>query len=243
VIGMNSMVYTTSGGYQGVSFALPIDVVMRIAEQLRASGQVVRGQLGLSVQEVTPGLAQAFGLDRVIGALVVRVAAGSKADIAGVHVGDIVLGVGDEPEMRYAEIQRRVEEHAPGTAIGLTVWRERKLRAVAIEVTATTTPSAGAVSIPVAGDRLGIVLSQTHESGDPWRMENGVEVRESHGMALRAGIAPGDRILSVNERPVRGIADYRAALERLQANSYVALLIWRDGTVRFLALGSAGAVR
>ena len=243
VIGMNSMVYTTSGGYQGVSFALPIDVVMRIAEQLRASGQVVRGQLGLSVQEVTPGLAQAFGLDRVIGALVVRVAAGSKADIAGVHVGDIVLGVGDEPEMRYAEIQRRVEEHAPGTAIGLTVWRERKLRAVAIEVTATTTPSAGAVSIPVAGDRLGIVLSQTHESGDPWRMENGVEVRESHGMALRAGIAPGDRILSVNERPVRGIADYRAALERLQANGYVALLIWRDGTVRFFALGSAGAAR
>jgi Trypsin-like serine proteases, typically periplasmic, contain C-terminal PDZ domain len=243
VIGINSMVYTMSGGYQGVSFALPIDVAMGIARQLRAGGRVVRGELGLSVQEVTPGLAQAFGLQRAIGAIVVRVARGGTADVAGMRVGDIVLGVGDAAEMSYAAIQRTVEEHAPGTRLVLAVWRDRMVRAVAVEVTANATPSPTTAPAQPQGDRLGIVLAPAQQAEGRQRAENGVEVREAHGMALRAGIAPGDRILSVNETPVRGAAEYRAALERLPADGYVALLVLRDGALSFFALGSTGPAR
>lgn len=243
VIGMNSMVYTMSGGYQGVSFALPIDVAMGVVRQLQAGGQVVRGELGLSVQEVTPGLAQAFGLQRAVGAIVVRVARGSTADVAGMRVGDIVLGVGDDAEMSYAAIQRTIEKHSAGTRLALAVWRNRQVRAVAVAVTATANSTPGTAPTPPEGDRLGIVLAPAQPGDGRQRAQNGVEVRGAHGMALRAGIAPGDRILSVNETPVREAAEYRAALARLPVDGYVALLVLRDGALSFFALGSNGPAR
>jgi serine protease Do len=243
VIGINSMVYTTSGVYQGVSFALPIDVAMGIAGQLRTSGRVVRGQLGLSVQEVTPGLAQAFGLQRTAGALVARVARGSTAEGAGMRVGDIVLGIGRDDELSYGEIQRRVEEQPPGTTIALEVWRERALRQVEVAVGALVERSPGPAPDSGQGDRLGIVLAQVPSSGGVSGEGGVLEVRESHGAALRAGISVGDGILSVNGTAVHRVAEYEAALAKVPARDYVALLVLRDGGVHFFALGAPAGER
>jgi len=243
VIGINSMVYTTSGGYQGVSFALPIDVAMRIAGQLRTSGRVVRGQLGLSVQEVTPGLAQAFGLQSTSGALVARVARDSTAEVAGMRVGDIVLGIDRDAELSYGEIQRRVEEQPPGTTLALVVWRDRALRRVDVAVGALVAQSPGAVPDSKQGDRLGIVLAQVPSPAGASGERGALEVREAHGMALRAGITVGDRILSVNGTAVHRIAEYEAVLARLPARDYVALLVLRDGGVQFFALGASAGER
>ena len=243
VIGINSMVYTTSGGYQGVSFALPIDVAMRIAGQLRAGGRVVRGQIGVSVQEVTPGLAQAFGLRRASGALVARVFRGSTAEAAGIRVGDIVLGIGRDAELSYAEIQRRVEEQPPGTTLSLVVWRDRVERRMDVAVGAHIAQHAARAPGSGQGDRLGIVLAQVGSTAGAAGEGGHLEVREAHGMALRAGISVGDRILSVNGTVVHRIADYEAALARLPANDYVALLVLRDGGVQFFALGASARER
>jgi serine protease Do len=243
VIGINSMVYTTSGGYQGVSFALPIDVAIRIAGQLRASGRVVRGQLGMSVQEVTPGLAQAFGLQRPAGALVARVARGSTAEVADMRVGDIVLGIGRDAELSYAEIQRRVEEQPPGTTLALVVWRDRALRRVDVAVGAHVAKRPAAAPDSRQGDRLGIVLAQVQSPAGASGEGGVLEVREAHGMALRAGISVGDRILSVNGTAVQRIAEYEAALAKLPTHDYVALLVLRDGGVHFFALGASSGAR
>ncbi len=243
VIGINSMVYTTSGGYQGVSFALPIDVAMRIAGQLRTTGRVVRGQLGLSVQEVTRGLAEAFGLERTAGALVARVGRGSTAEAAGMRVGDIVLGIDGDAELSYADIQRRIEEQPPGTTVSLVVWRDRVLRRVDVAVGALIVHSPNAAPESKQGDRLGIVLAQVALPAGASGEGGALEVRESHGMALRAGISVGDRILSVNGTAVHRLAEYEAALAKLPPRGYVALLVLRDGGVQFFALGAAAGER
>ncbi|MDR6855764.1 S1-C subfamily serine protease [Variovorax guangxiensis] len=113
VVGLNSMAYSTSGGYMGVSFSLPIDTAMRIASELRAIGRVTRGQSGARTQALTPDLAPAFGLDAALGALIVRVDAGGPAATAGLRSGDVVLGVDGVAAMAYSEIQERWRLHVP----------------------------------------------------------------------------------------------------------------------------------
>jgi hypothetical protein len=161
---MNSMVYTTSGGYMGVSFAMPIDVVMAVADQLRVQGQVVRGQLGLSVQELTVGLAHAFGLPGAgtQGALVSRVKRGSMAERAGLRLGDVILGFDARTDMSYAEIELGIAAKRAGDVAALSVWRAGAVKRIDVEVTArASTPTLTAPVVPRAprGDRLGLVFS------------------------------------------------------------------------------------
>ncbi len=240
VVGINSMVYTMSGGYQGVSFALPIDAAMSVARQLRERGRVVRGQLGLGVQEMTPTLALAFGLSRAAGAIVVSTAGGGPAERAGLRVGDIVLGVGERDDMRYADIQQAIADRTPGTTVQVGVWRSGTLRRVAIEVTELANASALPPVEPRQGDRLGLIVAEAPPRAVPGADDAVLEVREAHGIALRAGIGAGDRILRVNDTVVRRLADYRGALARVPLDSYVALLVLRDGRMRYFALGDPG---
>lgn len=240
VVGINSMVYTTSGGYQGVSFALPIDTALAIARQLRERGRVVRGQLGVGVQEVTLPLAQAFGLPRTAGAVVVSVARGAPAESGGLRVGDILLGVDGRDDMSHAELQQAVANRPPGTTVRLNVWRGGAVRAIAVEVVEKGAPETVAQAEPHAGDRLGLVVADGAGTAAAGSGGNLLEVREAHGVALRAGLGAGDRIVRVNDTIVRGVADYRAALARVPADSYIALLVLRDGRMRYFALGDPG---
>jgi serine protease Do len=244
VVGMNSMVYTTSGGYMGVSFAMPIDVVMGIADQLRVQGKVVRGTLGLTVQELTVGLAHAFGLPGAgaHGALVSRVRPGSMAERAGIRLGDIVLGFDGRAEMTYAEIQLGIFAKQAGEIAALSVWRSGGVKRIDVEVTARTaapTLTGPAPTREPVGDRLGLVVSKPAVAGAANADgEAGIEVAEAYGAALRAGIGAGDRIAAINDRAVRGLEDYDEALARLPRGAIAALLVVRDGRRRYFALAT-----
>jgi serine protease Do len=244
VVGMNSMVYTSSGGYMGVSFAMPIDLVMGVVEELRSQGRVVRGQLGLSIQELTVGLAHAFGVPGagVHGALVSRVRRGAMAERAGVRLGDVILGFGGRSDMSYDEIQRGIEAKRAGERVALNIWRGGAVKRIDVEVTARATPPA--LSPPplareAIGDRLGLVLaSQTPRPLVPGDDGSGIEIVEAHGAALRAGLGAGDRILALNDLPIRSVTDYDRALARLPSGAIAALLIERDGLRRYFALAT-----
>jgi len=239
VVGMSAMVATSSGGYMGVSFALPIDVAMNVAEKLRTQGKVIRGQLGARVQEVTPGLAGAFGRPDTAGALVTRVDRGSSAERAGLRMGDIVLGIGGREAMSFAELQQAVAATPPGTRLPVTVWRAGAARQVALDISPVESGSA-----PIApeearapGDRLGLVLAESPYSGGAISSAGTrVEVRESHGAALRAGIAAGDVIVAVNDQQTDRLSSYEAALARVASHPYVAVLVMRRARLQYFAL-------
>jgi serine protease Do len=238
VIGMSSMVYTSSGGFMGVSFALPIDVAMDVAGRLRTDGRVVRGQLGARVQEVTFALARAFGRSDANGALVTRVDPGSAAERAGLKTGDIVVAVGDRPPMSYSELQQAISATAPATRLPLAVWRGGALRRVAVDIGALDSgpPRIDTVARE-RGDRLGLVVVETSAPGQTaLGPAIRLEVREAHGSALRAGVGVGDVVLALNDVPVTRLTGYQAELSRIAPDAYVALLIVRHGRFQYFAL-------
>jgi len=241
VVGMSAMVYTSSGGYMGVSFAMPIDVAMDVAHRLRTHGRVVRGELGARVQEVTLALARAFGRSDAAGALITRVDRGGAAERAGLKTGDIILAAGERQAMTFAELQQAVAATTPGTRLPLAVWRAGALRRMAIEIAALDSgaPPIQNEETPARGDRLGLVVVETPARGDTSFSANAarLEVRESHGAALRAGIGPGDVIVALNEVPLDRLAVYRAALGRLKPDGYVAVLVLRQGRLQYFAIG------
>ncbi|MBS1173830.1 MAG: mucD, partial [Proteobacteria bacterium] len=132
VIGINSQIYSRTGGYQGLSFAIPIDVAMQVSDQLRSTGRVSRGKLGVVIQPVTPELAQSFGLDRPVGALVASVERGSPAERAGVLAGDVVLAVNGTPVEANVDLARIIGGFRPGQTVMLRVWRQAAVRDVPV---------------------------------------------------------------------------------------------------------------
>ena len=236
VVGMSAMVYTSSGGFMGVSFALPIDVAMEVAGRLRTEGRVVRGQLGARVQEVTLALARAFGRSDAAGALVTRVDRGSAAERAGLKMGDIVISVGEQPPMSFGELQQAVAATAPGTRLPLAVWRAGALRRIPIDIGALDSgaPPIQGGEAHGRGDRLGLVVVETlprAETSGPR-----LEVREAHGAALRAGIGAGDVIVALNDVPLDRLAVYQSELSRIRPDAHVALLVMRQGRFQYFAL-------
>ena len=236
VVGMSAMVYTSSGGYMGVSFALPIDVAMDVADRLRTDGRVVRGQLGARVQEVTLALARAFGRSDAAGALVTRVDRGSAAERAGLKLGDIVISVGERPPMSFAELQVAVAATAPGTRLPLAVWRAGALRWITIDIGAldSGSPPVQGGEVHGRGDRLGLMVVESARSAETKGPR--LEVREAHGAALRAGIGAGDVIVALNDVPLDRLVRYQSELSRLRPDATVALLVMREGRLQYFAV-------
>lgn len=239
VVGLNSMIYSSSGEYVGLSFSLPIDEAMRVVAELLASGHVTRGQLGAGVQPVTPELARAFGLEQAAGALVTRVDAGTAVALSGLRSGDIILAVDARAPMTFPEIQQRVASSRPGSTMALTVWRSSGVVRLSVPVAAAAVelpPGLSEASSYEAEPRLGLKLVE--RTGDPSRggLPAGLYVQGASGAARRSGIEFGDAVLGVNQTMVSSLAEFDAALKAAAGRDLVALLVRRGTVVNFVPI-------
>jgi serine protease Do len=234
VVGINSQIYSRSGGYQGVSFAIPIDVAMNVGEQLQATGHVSRGKLGVGVQGVDQALAESFGLDTPRGALVSSVERGGPADEAGLKEGDVILAFDGQPVDSAGQLPAAVAAARPGSKVELQVWREGASRNIEVQLGEVTDGNKVATSTEAAeGGRLGVMvrpLSPAELSSA--QVEAGLVVEEVAGAAAEAGIQPGDVVLSANGRPVGDVEQLRSIVAT--AKNHVALLVQRGNARIFV---------
>ena len=231
VVAINSMIYSGSGGYMGLSFAVPINLAMHVADQLRATGTVRRARLGAEFQEMTPALAQSFGLAQASGALVVKVEPNSPAQRAGLRTGDIVTAIDATALSHFSELLQQIAGRTPGTRTSLQIWRGGAAHAIwatlSEELTAKPqTPSAIAAEW---NDGLGLSLGELSPTRRlQLRIGGGLLVRESTGLARSEGIRAGDLVLAINSQRLDSVEDYRRTLSRLPTGHTVALLVMRD---------------
>ncbi|MCD6041077.1 MAG: putative serine protease, MucD [Burkholderiales bacterium] len=226
VIGINSQIYSRTGGFQGLAFAVPIDVAANVKMQLVSYGRVERGRVGVSIQEVTQSLAQSFGLDRPRGALVSQVEKDSPAEKAGLRPGDVLLGVNGKTIERSAEVPPLVAAVKPGSKATFDVWRDKGKRQVTVTVgqLPVEQASAGAPRGDAAETgKLGLAVRPSEE---------GLVVENASGAAARAGIRAGDVVTAVNGKPVKSVDELKAAAEK--SNGTVALLVRRGEASLFV---------
>jgi serine protease Do len=226
VIGINSQIYTTSGGYQGLSFAIPIEVATRIENQLLAHGKVTRGFVGVTIQDLTPALASSFGLEKPQGALVSSVAPESPAAKAGVESGDVILKFDGREVKRSSDLPPMVSEAAPGARASLQVWRGGKSH----DLTVTVGDSPGQKIASKAGSadqgKLGLAVRPlTPDERQQDGVQGGLVVENAAGPAARAGIQPGDVVLALNGTRVQSVEQLRGLLSH--AGKQVAVLVQR----------------
>jgi serine protease Do len=239
VVGINSMVFSLTGGYMGVSFSVPIDLAIRIADDLRSFGRVTRGQLGAKIQEVTPDLARSFGLAAARGALVLRVVRDSPAERSGLRSGDVVLGIEGRGDASYVQLQQDVAAARPGQTLALNVWRRGAVQRVVLMVgeAPADLPARAEAVHGLREERLGLSLGELPAARrDRLGVDGGVSVLEARGAASLGGILSDDLIVAVGDRPVRDIAAFDAALSAAPTDRPVALLVLRAGTLAFLAV-------
>ena len=237
VVGINSQIYSRSGGFMGISFAIPIDTAMNVAEQLKTDGKVQRGQLGVVIQEVTHDLAKSFGLDKPTGALVSKVLPNSPASAAGLQVGDIIRGVNGKEIVSSGDLPVIVGSTAPGKEVKLQIWRQRAELEVGV-----TLGSAGDISQSAAGKpeaevsgagsenfnlpEAGLVLSA--------EADGRIIIVRTDGAAARAGLQRGDVIREIAGMAVHSREEVSQAFAKGGKN--LPVLIQREGTTLFLAL-------
>jgi len=234
VIGINSQIYSQTGGYQGLSFAIPIDVAIRVQEQLVKHGKVTRGRLGISVQELNQGLAASFGLKTPRGALVSTVEAGGPAEKAGLQAGDIIIKLGDKEIEHSNDLPVLVADITPGSKTTLEVIRKGNSKTLNITVgemkTAKVVREPNRASDP---GRLGVsVRALNAEELASVGLQSGLLIEDVTGPAARAGVQEGDVILALNGNPVRTGDELRDLVKN--AGKHIALLVWRDSARIFI---------
>jgi serine protease Do len=235
VVGINSQIYSRSGGYMGVSFSIPIDVAMQVGQQLQTTGHVTRGKLGVVIQNVTQGLADSFGLPQPEGALVSSVEKGGPAEHAGIQPGDVILKLNGQPLKDSTELPVQIAAIAPGTSVELEVWRNHASRTMEVKLGAMEdqrTASTGAGDHNDGG-KLGLAVRplspQERQQGN---VKGGLLVERASGPAAEAGIQPGDVVLAANGAPINNAEDLRGAVEK--SKGHIALLIQRGDARLFV---------
>jgi serine protease Do len=235
VVGINSQIYSQTGGYQGLSFAIPIDVAYRIKEQLVATGTVKHAKLGVVVQEVNQGFADSFNLESPEGALVSNVERGGAADKAGLKSGDVIRKLNGQPIVASGDLPAMLSLAKPGDQVKMDVWRDGKIIQVGARLGDASEKAQPAEREAVAdsGARLGLALRpldqmERRQSG----IAAGLVIEDASGAAANAGVQAGDVLLSINGRPVTSIDQVRAVVGK-SAKS-VALLIQRGGDRIFI---------
>jgi serine protease Do len=227
VIGINSQIFTHSGGYQGLSFAVPIDLAVKVKDQLQQFGKVSRGRLGVTIQEIDQQLADSFGLKRPGGALVASVEKDGPAAKAGIKVGDVILAFDGHAIATSSELPEQVADVKPGTKATLEISRNGTTKEIEVkvgELESTQVASADATS-PEHG-RLGLAVRPLNPDEQHQAGTKGLLVKEASGPAARAGIQAGDLLLAVNGTPVESVAQLRAIVAK--SGKTMALLIQRD---------------
>jgi serine protease Do len=243
VIGINSQIFSRTGGYMGVSFAIPIDVARNVEDQLVKTGKVVRGRIGVTIQDVNAQLAESFGLDRPRGALVSSVEKDGPAAKAGLQPGDVILAVNNKPIERYGELSGNIAAMKPGTDATLDVWRGGKKVSVTVKITELkeqqqTAKSGGGKQKEHATNQaaqLGLTVRQLDaQEKEQAETQGNLVVEEVTGPAASAGVQPGDIILGVNGKRVKTVTELQEAAKSSGKN--VALLIQREDAQIFVPL-------
>jgi serine protease Do len=241
VVGINSQIYSRSGGYQGVSFAIPIDVAMEVADQLKLGGKVSRGWLGVVIQEVTADLAESFGLDRPRGALIAQVQPDGPAARAGLQAADVILAFDGKLVENSGDLPRMVGMAKPGAKIPLQVWRRGKAQTVVAELGELPGEEALAGKGGKTYSRGGLALSElTTEQRRELRIDHGLLVEEVTGDAARAGIRVGDVILAVNNGKVATVEAFRKAIAAVPKGKSAAILVRRGEGSLYIPLKISG---
>ncbi len=243
VVGVNSQIYSRSGGYMGLSFAIPVNVVKTVTEQLKNNGYVSRGWLGVSIQNLDKSLADSFGLDRPEGALVSKVTADSPAAKAGIQTGDVILGFAGKPIGQSSNLPPLVGATSIGEPVEVEIMRNRERQTVSVVIAELAEDREVVRTSSVVDDddsRLGIVVSdltpeQLAEYGD---LEHGVLVNDvdPNGVAAIAGIVKGDVLLDFDQTPIDSTKTLAAKVTEARAGQTVAVLVQRNQNTLFTAL-------
>ncbi len=239
VIGINSQIYSRSGGYQGLSFAIPIEVAMNVERQIVTHGKVERGRMGVTIQEINQALADSFGLDKPRGALVAAVEKGGPAAKAGLEAGDVILAVDGQNIQASGELPALIAAKRPGEVVNLQVWRNKTSRNVAVSVGSFSAEKPVVASKDSANKgRLGVAVRPLSPAEQQQAdIDGGLLIEQVSGPAARAGLRPGDILLSINGQALRSVEQLRTALE--QSGKKATLLIERGDSRLFVAVDLA----
>ncbi len=244
VVGINSQIYSRTGGFMGLSFAIPINVATEIADQLKISGKVSRGKIGVMIQEVTKELAESFGLSENKGALVVSVEKGGPADQAEIKARDIILKFDDKDVAISADLPRIVGNTKPGSKVAMYIWRDGSFKTIKIKVGEALTDDVAENrklkqnKKPDSSNRLGLALSEiTADQKKQLEINNGLLVEDIQpGIASRSGIRVGDIIIGFNSKDVKSIAQFNELLNQAKSGKNIALLVKRGDITTFITM-------
>ncbi|MBH9553298.1 DegQ family serine endoprotease [Inhella gelatinilytica] len=241
VVGINSQIYSQSGGFMGISFAIPIDEAMRVADQLRASGKVVRGRIGVAIGPVTKEVADAMGLAKPQGAWVSSVEAGSPAEKAGVEGGDVILKFDGKTIERSTDLPRLVGAARPGSKAQLQVFRRGASKDLSVTVAELKeSPGRGqadASEAARAAGGLGLILSDLTESQrKELRVRGGIRIDGAEGPAARAGLREGDVILSVENTEISSVKQFQSLVSKADRNKVLSLVVRRGDVTSFVLI-------
>jgi serine protease Do len=241
VVGINSQIYSRTGGFMGISFAIPIDIAIGVKDQLVKTGHVQRGRIGVVIQDVGQQLADSFGLDRPRGALVSQVENGAPGAKAGLKPGDVILAVNGTPIERSAELSNAISRLQPGAHAELEVWHDRASRKVEVSIEEL---KEGKVARADAGEqhgsgKLGLALRPlSPQERRAEGLDSGLKIEEVDGPALQAGLRPGDVIIGANGHKLTSVDELEQLVDKSKRS--IALLVSRDGTTIFVPIRLGG---
>lgn len=249
VVGINSQIYSRSGGFQGISFSIPIDEAIRVSEQLRSSGKVTRGRIGVQIDQLSKEVAESLGLSKAQGALVRAVESGAPADKAGMEAGDIITKFDGQTIDKVSDLPRLVGRVKPGTKVVVTVFRRGVTKDLPVTIAeleadkpARSSPAKSPAKPPVAGPArdLGLAISEVPaDLKKELKIKGGVKIDAVEGAAARAGLQEDDVIVAVGNLEVGSVKVFEAALAKVDRTKPVTLLVRRGELVQFVVVRPA----